>query len=101
MNRRLPLVPNEQAALRRAEAWVAALDDGYGRAGINAADPAAAPLHDMDRDLRQWTAAVRRGYHDARSFRACARCLTWTQEFERMQSTANTRRRGVTRALLR
>ena len=99
--KRLPLVPNEQAALRRAEAWVSALDDGYGRAGITAADPAAAPLQDMDRDLTAWSAAVRRGYHDARSFRACARCLTWTKEFEAMQSKANRSRRGVTRALLR
>jgi hypothetical protein len=98
---KIPTVPNEAAALARAEAWVAALDDGFGRAGITATDPAAAPLQDMDSDVAAWSAAVRRGWHDARSFGACARCLTWVQEFEAMQRKANRSRRSVTRALVR
>ena len=101
MRARIPLIPNEQAALRRAEQWAAAVDDGYGRAGITATDPAAAPLLDMDRDLSAWSVAVRRGWHDARSLTAAARCLTWTQEFQGMQSKANRSRRSVTRALTR
>jgi hypothetical protein len=98
---KIPTVPNEAAALARAEAWVAALDDGFGRAGITAQDEAARPLQDMDADVTAWSAAVRRGWHDARSFGACARCLHWAQELEAMQRKANRSRRSVTRALVR
>ena len=96
---KIPTVPNEAAALARAEAWVAALDDAYGRANITATDPAAAPLLAMDADLRAWSAAVRRGHHDRCSLGACARCLAWLGEFQALQAKANRSRRGVTRAL--
>jgi hypothetical protein len=97
--RRLPLVPNETAALARAETWVAALDDAYGRAGIDAKHPAAEPLIAMDRDLRVWERAVAAGHHTPASVGAAARVLHWLGELDGMQKRADKRRRPVTRSL--
>ena len=97
--KRFPPIPNEQRATHLAAKWLQSVDDGFQRAGITAQDEAAQPLLTMDRDLRVWEAAARRGWHNHRSLDAAGRVLHWLGAFTDMQRTANRRRRSVTRGL--